>query len=60
MSAMCRLVGGDVTRQLQQQLLPPGAGGKKTDPSKAVKLGVLLGSGSFGRCVRVSVPAATP
>jgi hypothetical protein len=41
-------------RQMNQSLLPPGAGGRMMDPSQAVKLGVLLGSGSFGRCAQHS------
>jgi len=47
----CRLVDNEGSRQLQQQLLPPGMGGsgRTPDPSQAVKLGQLLGSGSFGR-----------
>jgi hypothetical protein len=43
-----RLVGAGIARRL---LLPPGHGGKEPDPSKAVRLGQLLGSGSFGRWV---------
>jgi hypothetical protein len=49
-----RLVDAENMCQLQRQLLPPGPGGRKPDPAQAVKLGALLGSGSFGRCAHIA------